>query len=170
MTTSLRNPYIFLLFKQSGQVTVSAAWNQTLNSRAPGSFEFNDLITEWSLAGKITIDLFNFNIILHIVNLLNEFGKEIRCKAVSNILLVSPTRLGNSIIQENEWKVLFTIWQYKCILMEACSAVFHSCRERWEKDRPTLKMMKRYNPNHFDLLQAKPVLHAVTNVFSRMYI
>ena len=45
------NLYIFLLFKQSGPVTVSNAWMEKFNSMAQGAFEFSDLISDWSLTG-----------------------------------------------------------------------------------------------------------------------
>ena len=44
-----------------------------------------------------------------LLNLLNELGKKIRCEALPNILLICPTSLKNSIIQEQEYKILFII-------------------------------------------------------------
>ena len=42
-----------------------------------------------------------------LLNLLNELGKKIRCKALSNILSFSPTSLINSVKRKHECKILF---------------------------------------------------------------
>ena len=44
-----------------------------------------------------------------LLNLLIEFGKKIRCKALPSVLSVSPSSSINSIIQEHEYKILFII-------------------------------------------------------------
>ena len=44
-----------------------------------------------------------------LLNLLNELGKKIRCEALWSILSVSPTSLINSVIQEQECKIIFII-------------------------------------------------------------
>ena len=45
-----------------------------------------------------------------LLNLLNEFGKKIRCEALAEHLIgFHPTSLINSIIQEHECKILFII-------------------------------------------------------------
>ena len=44
-----------------------------------------------------------------LLNVLNDLGKKIRCKAMPSMLSVFPTSLINSVIQEHECKILFII-------------------------------------------------------------
>ena len=44
-----------------------------------------------------------------LLNLLNKLGKKTRCETVPSILLVFPTSLINSIIQEHKYNILFII-------------------------------------------------------------
>ena len=44
-----------------------------------------------------------------LLNLLNELGKEIKCKACQAFYLFFTTSLINSIIHEHECKILFII-------------------------------------------------------------
>ena len=47
--------------------------------------------------------------VLHVVNLLNELGGEIRIEALPSIKSFPPTSLINSVMQEHECKILFII-------------------------------------------------------------
>ena len=52
MTTFLTNPYTFLLFSQSGPITLSQDWNQKLTNRQPANYDFNEFITQTGLTGN----------------------------------------------------------------------------------------------------------------------
>ena len=49
ITTSLRNPYIFMLFKQSGQLTVSQEWRNRIEQNIAGNVTIPDLTANWNL-------------------------------------------------------------------------------------------------------------------------
>lgn len=106
ISTSLKNPYIFLVFKQTGQLTVSQDWKDRLANNTMGDLSvFTDLIDQWSLTGPVAMNWVVATGDVYAAGRMMDFGVINMCadfvaKALNNTerpFLPSPASLDVSV-------------------------------------------------------------------------
>ncbi|KAL3858432.1 hypothetical protein ACJMK2_013023 [Sinanodonta woodiana] len=58
ITTNIKNPYAFLLFKQNGTLNLTEEWRNKFNSSVPENFTISQMVLALSLTGPVALNWF----------------------------------------------------------------------------------------------------------------